>query len=60
MAQAPRAEGFKWGMTALPAVEKDGSGYSYTWFEQAWIPAGAEHIDAGKAVPGIPVQRYCM
>ena len=37
MAQAPRAEGFKWGMTALPAVEKDGSGASYTWFEQAWI-----------------------
>ncbi len=48
MAPAPRAEGFKWGMTALPAVEKGGSGYSYTWFEQAWIPAGAENIDAGK------------
>ena len=23
-------------------------GYSYTWFEQAWIPAGAEHQDAAK------------
>ena len=48
MAEAPRAEGFKWGMTALPAVEAGGAGYSYTWFEQAWIPAGAEHVDAAK------------
>lgn len=48
MAEAPRAEGFKWGMTALPAVEDGGDGYSYTWFEQAWIPSGAEHQDAAK------------
>lgn len=48
MADAPRADGFKWGMTALPAVEEGGDGYSYTWFEQAWIPSGAEHIDAAK------------
>ena len=48
MADAPRAEGFKWGMTALPAVEAGGDGYSYTWFEQAWIPAGAKNIDAAK------------
>ena len=48
MAQAPRAEGFKWGMTALPAVEEGGAGYSYTWFEQAWIPAGAMNQDAAK------------
>lgn len=48
MANAPRAEGFKWGMTALPAVEEGGAGYSYTWFEQAWIPAGAENQDAAK------------
>ena len=48
MAEAPRAEGFKWGMTALPAVEEGGDRYSYTWFEQAWIPAGAENIDAAK------------
>ena len=40
------AEGFKWGMTALPAL--DGIGYSYTFLEQAWIPSGAEHIDEGK------------
>ena len=49
MAEAPRADGFKWGMTALPAVSKGEAGYSYSWFEQAWIPAGAENIDAAKA-----------
>ena len=48
MAEAPRAEGFKWGMTALPAVEAGGAGYSYTWFEQAWIPSGAKNVDAAK------------
>ena len=48
MAEAPRAEGFAWGMTALPALEAGGDRYSYTWFEQAWIPSGAEHIDAAK------------
>lgn len=48
MAEAPRADGFKWGMTALPAVKDGGDAYSYTWFEQAWIPSGAEHQDAAK------------
>ncbi|MBR5578729.1 MAG: carbohydrate ABC transporter substrate-binding protein [Lachnospiraceae bacterium] len=48
MANASRAQGFKWGMTALPAVEPGGSGYSYSWFEQAWIPSGAENVDAAK------------
>ena len=48
MAEAPRAEGFEWGMTALPAVEAGGDGYSYTWFEQAWIPSGAANQDAAK------------
>lgn len=48
MSEAPRAEGFEWGMTALPAVKAGGDGYSYTWFEQCWIPSGAEHVDAAK------------
>ncbi len=39
---------FGWGMTALPAASADGAGYSYCWFEQAWIPAGAANIDAAK------------
>ena len=48
MAEAPRADGFEWGMTALPAVSEGGDSYSYTWFEQAWIPGGAEHQDEAK------------
>lgn len=48
MAEAPRAEGFEWGMTALPAITEGGDRYSYTYFEQMWIPAGAENIDAAK------------
>jgi N-acetylglucosamine transport system substrate-binding protein len=48
MAEAPRADGFQWGMTALPAVTAGGDGYSYTWFEQAWIPGGAQHQDEAK------------
>ena len=48
MAEAPRADGFEWGMIPLPAITEGGDRYSYTFFEQAWIPAGAEHIDAAK------------
>jgi len=48
MAEAPRAEGFTWGMTALPAAKAGGDSYSYCWFEQAWIPSGAKNIDAAK------------
>ena len=48
MAEAPRAENFQWGMTALPASKAGGSGASYCWLEQAWIPAGAPNLDAAK------------
>ena len=48
MAEAPRADGFKWGMTALPAAKAGGNGASYCWMEQAWIPAGAPNMDAAK------------
>lgn len=48
MAEAPRAEGFEWGFTALPAMEAGGDAYSYTWFEQLWVPAAAENKDAAK------------
>ena len=33
---------FAWGMTAVPAAGE--APYSFCWFEQAWIPAAAEHI----------------
>ncbi len=39
---------FEWGMTALPAVTKGGAGYSFCWFEQAWIPAGAANKNAAE------------
>lgn len=48
MADAPRADGFEWGFMALPALEEGGDRYSFTWFEQAWIPAGAENKDLAK------------
>ena len=48
MADAPRAEGFKWGFTALPAVTEGGDRYSYTYFEQLWIPSEAVNKDAAK------------
>ena len=50
MAEAEKAltNEFKWGMTALPAVKAGGAGYSYCWFEQAWIPAGAKNVDGAK------------
>lgn len=48
MADAPRAEGFQWGLTALPALTEGGDRYSTTFIEQAWIPAGAENVDMAK------------
>ena len=39
---ATLGDSFSWGMTAVPSA---GAGaYSFCWFEQAWIPAAAEHI----------------
>ena len=48
MADAPRADGFKWGFTALPAVTEGGDRASYTFFEQIWMPKGAVNQDLGK------------
>lgn len=48
MAEAPRAENFEWGFTALPAIEEGGERASYTFFEQIWMPKGAENKDLGK------------
>jgi len=48
MGNAPRADGFKWGFTALPAVTDGGDRYSYTFFEQIWVPAKAENADLAK------------
>ena len=48
MAEAPRAEGFEWGFTALPAVTEGGERASYAWFEQVWMPGPAVNVEAGK------------
>lgn len=48
MVDAPRADGFEWGFMALPALTEGGDRYSYSFFEQCWIPAGAENIDLAK------------
>ena len=48
MAEAPREDGFEWGMCALPAVKAGGAGASYSFLEQIWIPSGAANIDAAK------------
>ena len=47
MADAPRADGFQWGMCALPGGGS-GTSASYCWMEQAWIPAQAPNLDAAK------------
>ena len=47
-AQNELTNDFEWGMTALPAVTAGGDGYSFCWFEQAWIPAGAENKAAAE------------
>lgn len=43
MKDAPRADGFEWGFTALPAVTEGGDRYSYTFFEQIWSPKQAKN-----------------
>lgn len=48
MADAPRADGFVWGFSAIPALKEGGDRYATTWIEQAWMPAGATNKDAGK------------
>lgn len=48
MKDAPRADGFEWGFTALPALKEGGERASYTFFEQIWMPKEAENQDLGK------------
>ncbi len=48
MANAPRAAGFQWGLTTLPAVTAGGKRYITTSVESAWIPSGAKNKDAAK------------
>lgn len=49
MKDAPTADGFKWGFMPLPAMKDGGDRYSYTFFEQMWIPKQAANPDLAKA-----------
>jgi N-acetylglucosamine transport system substrate-binding protein len=48
MRDAPRADGFKWGLTPLPAVTAGGKRYITTSVESVWVPSGAKNKDAAK------------
>jgi len=48
MAEAPRADEFEWGMMPVPAFGDQGDRYSFTFFEQIWIPSEADNIEAAK------------
>ncbi|MEU1181185.1 carbohydrate ABC transporter substrate-binding protein [Streptomyces sp. NPDC005820] len=48
MADAPRAKGFQWALTPLPAVTAGGKRYITTSVESVWIPTAAQHKDAAK------------
>ena len=48
MSDSPRADGFEWGMCALPGGTAGGTSASYCWMEQMWIPASADNVDGGK------------
>ena len=48
MEKAPRADGFEWGFTALPKAIATGDSYSYTFFEQMYIPEGAKEVELAK------------
>ncbi|MEU1301217.1 carbohydrate ABC transporter substrate-binding protein [Streptomyces shenzhenensis] len=48
MADAPRAKGFAWGLTPLPAATEGGKRYLTTSVESAWVPGAARNKDAAK------------
>ena len=48
MAEAPRANGFEWGFTALPKVTATGDAYATTFTEQVFIPKEAKNPELAK------------
>jgi len=48
MKDAPRAKGFQWGLTPLPAATAGAKRYLTTSVESVWIPSGAANKDAAK------------
>ncbi|MBS4455398.1 carbohydrate ABC transporter substrate-binding protein [Tuanshanicoccus lijuaniae] len=48
MKDAPRAEGFEWGMMPIPTAKEGGDRYAYTFLEHIWVPEGAKQKEAAK------------
>ncbi|MGW4796825.1 carbohydrate ABC transporter substrate-binding protein [Nonomuraea sp. NPDC004297] len=48
MADAPRADGFQWALTPLPALAEGGKRHITTSVESVWVPSGAKNKDAAK------------
>src|SRR5699024_9464044 len=48
MKEAPREDGFEWGMMAVPGFDDGDDQYAFTFFEQIWVPAEAKNKDAAK------------
>ncbi|WP_205650544.1 carbohydrate ABC transporter substrate-binding protein [Actinoplanes solisilvae] len=48
MKDAPRAKGFQWALTPLPAATSGGKRYLTTSVESVWIPSGAKDKEAAK------------
>ncbi|MST48704.1 carbohydrate ABC transporter substrate-binding protein [Mobiluncus porci] len=48
MKDAPRTDGFEWGVIPAPAFEKGGERYAFSFVENIWIPAQAKNADAAK------------
>ncbi|ENZ5598020.1 carbohydrate ABC transporter substrate-binding protein [Enterococcus hirae] len=48
MADAPRADGFTWGLMPLPSVEEGGKRYLTTSVESVWVPKEGKNTDLAK------------
>jgi len=46
MAEAPRTDGFEWGLTPLPAVSEGADRFITTSVESVWVPSAAKNTDA--------------
>ena len=46
MAEAPRTDGFEWGLTPLPAVSEGADRFITTSVESVWVPSAAKNKDA--------------
>lgn len=48
MAEAPKADGFKWGFAPVPSTDGSSKGFSTSFIEQMWVPKEAENKELAK------------